>query len=122
MLCTGKTLPYEKKEKKLSYINLETIEEKEIVPGFHARMVHTDNMTVAYWNIEEGASLPDHTHPHEQIANLIEGRFEFSLDGETKVLEPGMVVVIPGDVPHSGKALTPCKIIDVFYPVREDYR
>jgi hypothetical protein len=25
-------------------------------------------------------------------------------------------------VPHSGKALTKCYIIDPFYPVREDYR
>ena len=28
----------------------------------------------------------------------------------------------PGDIPHSGHARTACRIIDVFHPIREDYR
>jgi len=32
-----------------------------------------------------------------------------------------MVVLIPSDAKHSGKALTDCTIIDIFNPVREDY-
>ena len=34
----------------------------------------------------------------------------------------GQVFVIPPDVPHSGRALTRCRVLDVFAPVREDYR
>ena len=103
-------------------ISLNEIESRELVPGFHARMVHTENMTLAYWDIEEGALLPDHSHPHEQVANVIEGTLELVVDGETHNMTPGKVFVIPSNVPHSGKALTACKVIDVFYPVREDYR
>jgi quercetin dioxygenase-like cupin family protein len=103
-------------------IDLESIESKELVPGFQARMVHTENMTLAYWDIDEGSLLPDHSHPHEQVANLIEGELELIVDGEAHQLTPGKVFVIPSNVPHSGKALTACKVIDVFYPVREDYR
>ena len=29
-------------------LSLKNIPLKEIVPGFHARMVHTDNMTLSY--------------------------------------------------------------------------
>ncbi len=95
---------------------------REIVPGFHGRFVHTDGMTLSYWEVEEGTSLPEHAHPHEQITSLLEGRFEMTVGGETRILEPGDVAVIPSQVPHKGTALTPCRIMDVFQPARDDYR
>jgi quercetin dioxygenase-like cupin family protein len=103
-------------------INLGEIEEKELLPGLHVRFVHSDTMTLAYWNFEEGASLPEHTHPHEQVVNVIEGELELVVDGEPHHLTPGKVFVLSSNVPHGGKAITACKIIDVFHPVREEYR
>jgi quercetin dioxygenase-like cupin family protein len=59
---------------------------------------------------------------HALNVHVLEGEFELTVAGETKILKPGQVAVIPSNVPHSGKALTKCYIIDAFYPVREDYR
>jgi quercetin dioxygenase-like cupin family protein len=106
----------------MPFIQWINIKEKEPVAGFHGRFIHTDNMTISYWNINANSALPPHTHPHEQITNVIEGVFEITVAGETRHLDSGTVAVIPSNVPHSGKALTDCKIIDVFYPLREDYR
>ena len=106
----------------MPYVDFPNLKEHEIVPGFHARFVHSEHMTLAYWNIDAGASLPDHAHVHEQIVNIIQGEFAFTLDGETRTLVAGAVVNIPSNVKHSGKAITNCRIIDAFYPVREDYR
>lgn len=106
----------------MAIVDLKDIAEKEIVPGFHARFVHSQNMTFAYWRIEAGAALPNHSHAHEQVANVSEGEFELTIDGVATILKPGQVAVIPGGVAHCGRAVTACKIIDVFYPVREDYR
>ncbi len=106
----------------MSYLNLSDLKEIEPVPGFKARFVHSDHMTLGYWNVTAGSALPKHAHVHEQIANVIEGEFEFTIAGETQVLKPGQVAVIPSNVPHSGKALTKCVLIDAFYPVREDYK
>jgi len=33
-----------------------------------------------------------------------------------------MIVTIPSNVTHSGRAMTQCKLRDVFCPVREDYK
>jgi unsaturated pyranuronate lyase len=106
----------------MKYTNLEEIEEKELVPGFKVRFIHSENMTFSFWNIEKGAQLPAHSHPHEQVTNIIEGEFELTVDGESKKLRPGSVVIIPSDAVHSGKALAKSRVIDVFYPIREDYR
>lgn len=95
---------------------------REIVTGFTARFVHSENMTFSYWQVKAGAVLPEHSHPHEQVANLIAGKFEITVAGETRTIEPGMVAVIPSEAKHSGRALTDCYILDVFYPIREDYR
>ena len=106
----------------MNVFELEQVEERELAPGFFARMVHSKNMTFAYWHILEGSDLPDHSHPHEQVFNLLEGTFELRVSGESRVFSPGTVVVIPSGAPHSGRAVTDCRILDVFHPVREDYR
>ena len=106
----------------MPFLNLEDVELRELIPGFNVRFVHTENMTFAFWKVEAGSVLPEHSHPHEQVAQMIEGEFELTVDNETKVLTPGTVAIVPPNAAHSGKALTGCRIVDVFYPVREDYR
>jgi len=106
----------------MPFVNLGNISAREIVPGFTARFVHSENMTFSYWQVKEGAVLPEHSHPHEQVANLVAGKFEMTVAVETRTIEPGMVAVIPSEAKHSGRALTDCYILDVFYPIREDYR
>ena len=103
-------------------VDLKNVKEKEIKPGLYVRFVHSDNMTLAYWRFDPGVELPLHDHLHEQVVNVIEGELILTLDGEPLKLTPGKVVVIPPNVPHSGKAVDACRVIDVFYPVREDYK
>ena len=97
-------------------------EAREIQPGYRGRFVHSDHTTHAYWEIDPDAPLPEHAHPHEQIVNMLEGTYELTVGGEAHVLNAGDVLVIPGGVPHSGRSHTACRIIDVFSPVREEYR
>ena len=106
----------------MPFIEPSDLERKEMVPGFHGRFVHTQNMTFVYWDIKAGAVLPEHSHPHEQVVNVIGGEIEFNLGGEVRVMKPGDVAVVPGDVSHSATGVTDSTVIDVFYPVREDYR
>jgi len=103
-------------------IDLKTIEKRELVPGYKARFVHSDNITLAFWEIKAGSKLPAHSHAHEQVSQITEGEFELTIAESTFVLKPGKVAIIPSNAEHSGKAITDCKIVDTFYPVREDYR
>jgi quercetin dioxygenase-like cupin family protein len=106
----------------MQFVKLSDVKRREPVPGYGVRFIHSDAMTVAYWEIEAGAAMPVHSHPHEQIMNLIEGEFELDVAGTRKNMRPGMVAIVEPDEPHSGTAKTRCRVIDVFHPVREDYR
>ncbi|MFC2130597.1 cupin domain-containing protein [Bacteroidota bacterium] len=106
----------------MSHILLSNIEQREVVPGYFARFVHTENMTLSYFEIRAGAEMPEHSHHSEQVSNVIKGEFELNVEGTVYKLKPDSVVKIPSNARHSGKALTDCYIIDAFYPVREDYR
>ena len=106
----------------MTFIDIKDIRELEPVPGYHGRFLHCENMTVAFWEIEAGAVMPEHAHPHEQVFTILEGEFDLTIADETKRCIPGHAAVIPSNVPHSGRAITPCRVIDIFYPVREDLR
>ena len=95
---------------------------REVMPGFRGRFVHGENVTLAYWNITKGAELAAHAHPHEQVVNVLDGVFELVVDGTPHLLRKGDVFTIAGHAVHSGRALTSCWILDVFCPIREDYR
>ncbi|WP_261566771.1 cupin domain-containing protein [Frankia gtarii] len=94
----------------------------ELGPGFVGRFVHGDTMTVAIWQIRAGSRLPGHSHPHEQIVNLVAGSLEMRVGDQTYLMAPGDAVVIRGGIEHSALARTDVRCIDVFHPIREDYR
>lgn len=103
-------------------VKLTDVAAKEMAPGYFGKIVHSKNVTLVYWDIRAGYILPEHSHPHEQVLNLIEGTFQLMIDGETQILEAGTIAIIPSNALHTGKGITDCKITDVFYPLREDYR
>lgn len=102
--------------------SLNTLPIQEIIPGFHGKLVHGDQMSLVFWDVDAGSEVPEHSHKNEQIMHVLAGRFEFTLDGVTRKYAPGDIVLIPPQVPHSGKALTACQLIDVFSPAREEYK
>ncbi len=95
---------------------------QEVFPGIEGHLVHTELCTIADFRIKKGTELPLHQHPHEQTSTVLSGRFLFEVGGQERICEAGDVAVIPGNVPHRGTAITDCRIIDVFSPVREDYK
>lgn len=98
------------------------IPEKELAEGIRGRYFHTNSTTIGFVDIDKGAILPAHSHMHEQTTQITEGQLEMTIGGVTQVLEPGVITLIPSNVVHSAKALTDCKVVDIFSPVREDYK
>ena len=101
---------------------LDSQESKELFPGFEAKFIHSDNMTVTFVEIKAGAELPEHSHPHEQITFVREGTLQIIMDNKEYLMDKGELLVIPSNVSHKGLAISDCKVLDVFNPVREDFK
>jgi quercetin dioxygenase-like cupin family protein len=103
-------------------ITMTDVASRELFPGYRARLVHSERMTFSYVDVDAGASFAEHDHPHEQVIHLLEGEFEVTVDGETRVMRAGDVAIVPPNARHRGTAITDCRILDAFAPAREDYR
>jgi quercetin dioxygenase-like cupin family protein len=102
--------------------SIKEITPRELVKGFTGHYIHGKSLTLGYVEIKAGNKLPEHHHVHEQITFIIEGQLDMMIGGKSCSLTAGMYYVIPSNVPHSAIAKTDCKAIDVFNPVREDYK
>jgi quercetin dioxygenase-like cupin family protein len=95
----------------------------QIFPGVQIHTAAGDRLMLSLVEFEPHAVVPAHSHPHEQMGLLLEGEMTFIIGDERHVLQPGQMWRIPGGVVHSAIAgAAPVKALDVFHPVRDDYR
>jgi quercetin dioxygenase-like cupin family protein len=106
----------------MSLITLASLTFREIFPGVRARIVHSERTSQSWVDIDAGASFPEHHHSHEQTVTVLEGTLDLTVNGQLHRLTPGSAFVIPPDAAHSGRAVTKCRVLDVFAPARDDYR
>ena len=106
----------------MPFIDIDTVEPLHIVPGCRMRTPYGENLMLSYLEMDEGAVVPMHDHPHEQGGMLLEGRIELTIGDDTRVVDAGSLFIIPPNTPHKAVAVDgPAVVLDVFSPVREDY-
>jgi quercetin dioxygenase-like cupin family protein len=94
-----------------------------IFPGVSITTCAAEKMMMSHVDLEPGAVVPEHSHPHEQVGMVLAGKAIFYIGDESKTLGAGDMYRIPGNVRHRVVALEePVRALDIFYPVREDYR
>lgn len=92
------------------------------VPGCRMRTPFGEHLMLSYLEMDDGAEVPLHHHPHEQGGILLRGKVELTIGDETRVVEAGSLFLIPPNTPHRAVAVDgPAVVLDVFSPVREDY-
>jgi len=95
----------------------------QIWPGvFRRTIIWGDRAMVCEITLPRGTTVPAHRHPHEQCGYLVSGRLEFTIDGVSAVIERGGGWFVPGDAEHSVVTLEDSIAIDVFSPVRDEYK
>ena len=95
----------------------------EIFPGVQIHTISGERMMLSFVEFEPHSVVQPHQHPHEQVGVLLEGELTFQIGDETHRVLPGQMWRIPGGIVHSAVAGdTRAKALDVFHPIREDYR
>ena len=103
-------------------IDLRTAAAIEPARGVRMRPLFGDDAMLNLIEFEPGAEVPLHSHPHEQLGLMLEGDLTLVIDGVPHELAPHTGYQIPGGVEHSARSEHGCRVLDVFQPVREDYR
>jgi quercetin dioxygenase-like cupin family protein len=104
----------------MPFVETSHLDVKERLPGWRGRYFNSASMTFAHYEFARGASIHEHSHPQEEVYEVIEGELELSVAGETQTVRPGVVGIVPANVRHSVKALTDGRAIIIDYPLRKD--
>jgi len=105
------------------FIDAASRDSMDLVPGARTRTFWGDQMLLSLVEIDPNSEVPLHTHPHEQGGIIVEGELEMGVDGEVKLLKPGDMYIIPGNVEHYAKAhAVKAVALDIFSPVREEFQ
>lgn len=105
------------------FIRFDDIEPFVLVDGVRARPLFGEGAMINVVEFAPGATVPAHSHPHEQLGIVLRGMQALVVDGEARELGPLEGYVLPGGVEHAAYCGPEgALVVDVFRPVREDYR
>jgi quercetin dioxygenase-like cupin family protein len=105
------------------FFQVSGIEPFPMAEGVVGRPIFGKGAMLNVAELEPGAVVSEHSHPHEQIGLVLSGMMEMTVDGHKQMLGPMDGVVIPGDARHSAVAGPEGAVmLDLFQPIREDYR
>ena len=91
--------------------------------GIRFKPIFGRNILFNYVYFEPHSEAPMHQHPEEQIGTMLEGEYEFEMNGEKRMIRPGDVYVVPPNVPHAARTYDKgCVAVDIFSPPRTGFR
>src|SRR6202790_2095874 len=103
----------------MTFIDTSKLATVERLPGWRGRYFDSANMTFAHYEFDAGSSIHEHSHPQEEVYEIIEGELELTIAGITQCLRPGLVGIVPANTLHPVQAISSEKLIVVDYPLRE---
>jgi quercetin dioxygenase-like cupin family protein len=106
----------------MPFVDVTSLRAVERLPGWFGRYFHSSNMTFAHYDFVLGASIHEHSHPEEEVYEVIEGQLEITIDGVSQILRPGIAAIVPGGAKHSVKALSDGRAIIVDHPARLEFQ
>ena len=93
-----------------------------IADGIERQMIWGERIMICRLRFNPRVVTDVHSHPHEQITLVEQGRVRFTVDGADRVVSAGEVLHIPSGVPHGATILDEeVVLVDVFSPIREEF-
>jgi quercetin dioxygenase-like cupin family protein len=107
----------------LQFLKLTDLRPMELVDGVSFQPLFGEGAQVNLVELQPGSVVPAHSHPHEQLGICLRGVQILEIDGQDHHVGPMDAYVIPGGIEHGARCGPEgATVIDVFQPVREDYK
>ncbi len=104
------------------FVRFDDVRRFLLTDGVSGRPLFGEGAMLNLIDFEPGATVPLHSHPHEQLGIVLRGMQALVVDGVARELGPLEGYVLPGGVEHSAYCGPEgALVLDVFSPVREDY-
>lgn len=94
---------------------------EQLTGSIKRRMIVGTKEMLVRWELDKGALVSRHSHPHEQIVVMVRGRLRLIVENGEIIMGRDDIVVIPPGAPHEAEALEDTVVIDIFSPPREDF-
>ena len=95
---------------------------EKIAEGIERQMVVGKNVMMCRFRFAPFVVTDEHTHPHEQMTLVMQGKVKFIISGEERIVNAGDVLHFPPHNRHGATMLDEEVIlIDIFSPIREDF-
>ncbi len=105
------------------FVRFDRVRPFELVEGVTGRPLFGEGAMLNLIEFEPGSTVPLHTHEHEQLGIVLRGMQAIVVNGVAHELGPMEGYVLPGGIPHSAHCGPEgALVLDIFRPVREDYR
>src|SRR5438093_11080006 len=102
----GAAHPSRRRDPPMPFFDIPATAPQRLAPGIAIRTAWGDRIMLSFLDFEhEGATVPPHRHPHEQMGMGLEGAFRLVIGDEERIIRPGDVYLIPSDVEHSATAV-----------------
>jgi quercetin dioxygenase-like cupin family protein len=96
---------------------------EQIAPGIRRLVFTLEQVMSAYFKIDPGVVIGQHSHPHEQMGMLIQGRMKWRIRDQETILQAPALYRIPSGESHQAEILgnEAAIVLDIFSPIREDF-
>jgi quercetin dioxygenase-like cupin family protein len=95
---------------------------EDTAPGIRRQILgYGPDLMMVRVDFDAGAEGSVHQHPHRQVTYVATGRFEVTINEETRKLGPGDCFYVGADLTHGVRAIDAGTLIDVFTPARTDF-
>ena len=68
------------------------------------QLIKNDAGTITLFAFDKGQSLSEHSAPFDAVVQIVDGRAELIIGGQSVPVAAGQMAVMPADVPHAVKA------------------
>lgn len=90
--------------------------------GIERQMVVGQNVMICRFRFAPFVVTDEHTHPHEQMTLVVQGKVKFIINGKERIVKAGDVLHFPPHNRHGATMLDEeVVLIDIFSPIREDF-
>ena len=98
------------------------VRSEQTAEGVRRQMIVGDRLMMCRFTFDPFVVTEEHTHPHEQMTLVIQGKVKFTIEGQVVIAAPGDVLHFPSNNRHGATMLDEeVVLIDMFSPIREDF-